>query len=84
MLSRVYLNNYNKHVMVSEGKGWEDRIVRKFGMDLYLTAIFKMDSQQGTSVWHMEFCSTLCGSLDGRGVWGRMDVCICIAKFLCC
>ena len=24
----------------------------------------------------MELCSVLCGSLDGRGVWGRMDRCI--------
>ena len=26
----------------------------------------------------------LCGSLDGRGVWGRMDTCICIADSLHC
>ena len=26
----------------------------------------------------------LYGSLDGRGVWGRMDTCICMAKSLCC
>ena len=26
----------------------------------------------------------LCGSLDGRGVWGRMDRCICMAEPLCC
>ena len=26
----------------------------------------------------------LCGSLDGRGVWGRMDTCACMAEFLCC
>ena len=32
----------------------------------------------------MEFCSILCGSLDGRGVWGRMDACICMAGSLCC
>ena len=25
----------------------------------------------------------LCGSLDGRGVLGRMDTCICMAEFLC-
>ena len=25
----------------------------------------------------------LCGGLDGRGVWGRMDTCICMAEFLC-
>ena len=24
----------------------------------------------------------LCGSLGERGVWGRMDTCICIAEFL--
>ena len=24
----------------------------------------------------MELCTVLCGSLDGRGVWGRMDTCI--------
>ena len=32
----------------------------------------------------MELCSVLCGSLDGRGFWGRMDTCICMAEFLCC
>ena len=26
----------------------------------------------------------LCGSLDGRGVWARMDRRICMAEPLCC
>ena len=26
----------------------------------------------------------LCGGLDGRGVWGEMDTCICMAESLCC
>ena len=26
----------------------------------------------------------LCGGLDGSGVWGRMDTCICMAESLCC
>ena len=26
----------------------------------------------------------LCGSLDGRGVWGRMDTCIRMAETLHC
>ena len=26
----------------------------------------------------------LCGSLDGKGVWGRMDICVCMAESLCC
>ena len=25
----------------------------------------------------------LCGSLDGRGVWGRRDTCTCMAESLC-
>ena len=29
------------------------------------------------------FCSMFCVSLDGWGVWGRMNTCICIAKSLC-
>ena len=37
-----------------------------------------MDKQQGPIVWYMELCAMLCGSLDRRGVWGKMDVCICI------
>ena len=26
----------------------------------------------------------LCASLDGRGAWGRMETCICMAEFLHC
>ena len=26
----------------------------------------------------------LCGSLDDRGVWGRLDTYICMAESLCC
>ena len=47
------------------------------------TAVFKMDNQQGHTVQHMELCSMLCGSLDGRGVQVRMDTCICMAESLC-
>ena len=48
------------------------------------TAIFKMNSQQGLTVEHMEFCSMLYGSLDGRGVWRGMDTCIYMAESLHC
>ena len=47
-------------------------------------AILKMDDQQGPTVQHRELCSMLCGSLDGRGVRGRMDTHVCMAEFLCC
>ena len=45
-------------------------------------AMFKMDNQQGPTIWHMEFGSVLCGRLDGKGVWRRMDICICMADFV--
>ena len=33
---------------------------------------------------HRELCSLWCGSLDGRGVWGRMGTWICMAESLHC
>ena len=44
----------------------------------------KMDNQDGPTVWHMDLSWMLCGSLDGRGVWGRMDTCVCMADCLHC
>ena len=32
----------------------------------------------------MEHCPVICVSLDGTGVWGRMDTCICMAESLHC
>ena len=61
-----------------------ESLIGEFGMDNIHTAVFKMDNQQGPTVWHMELCSMLCGSLDGRGVCGRMDTCIWMAEFLFC
>ena len=37
------------------------------------TPIFKMDNQQGPTIQHRELCSMSCGSLGGRGVWGKTD-----------
>ena len=33
--------------------------------------MFKMDNQQGPTREHVELCSILCGSLDGRGFGGE-------------
>ena len=57
--------------------------MRDFGKVMH-AAILKMDNQQRPIEQHMELCSTLCASLNGRGIWGRMDTCICMAKSLCC
>ena len=32
----------------------------------------------------MTLCSMLYDSLEERGVWGRMDICMCVAELLCC
>ena len=48
------------------------------------TVIFKVDNQQGPTVQHRKLYSMLCGSLDGRGAWGRMNTCICMAESLHC
>ena len=40
--------------------------------------------QQETTVYRMELCSMLCGSLDRRGVWGRTDTFIPMAESLLC
>ena len=46
------------------------------------TAVFNMENPQGPAVQHRELCSMSCGSLDGRGVWGGMDTCVCVAESL--
>ena len=56
-------------------------IVGEFGMDMY-TAVFKMGIQQEATVEHREPCSMLCGSLDGRGVWGSVDTCVCVCIYI--
>ena len=45
---------------------------------LYLKWITNKD------IMHRDLCSMLCGNLDRRGVWGRMDTCVCVAESLCC
>ena len=48
------------------------------------TAVFNMENQQGPAGQHRQLCSMSCGSLEGRGVWGRMDTCIRMAQSLRC
>ena len=36
------------------------------------TAVFNVEKQQRAAAQHRELCSMSGGSLDGRGVWGRM------------
>ena len=67
-----------------QGEEWGERIVREFGMDmdrvLYLKWITSKDLLY--SAWNSARC--YCGSLEGRRVWRRMDMCICMAESLHC
>ena len=58
---------------------------RELGMDMYRLLYLKWITYCiGPTVQHRELCLVLCGSLDGRGVWGRMGTCICMAESLRC
>ena len=43
-----------------------------------------MDNRHRPTIQHMELSSMLCYSLNGRGVWGRMDTCISMTESLLC
>ena len=45
------------------------------------TILSKKHLEDLPTVEHRKLCSMLCGSLDGRGVWRRMDTCTCMAEF---
>ena len=69
---------------VARGKNEGKRLVRGVQDQHVHIAIFKVDNQQEPTIQHRELCSLLGGSLDGRGVWGRMDTWMCMTETLCC
>ena len=46
------------------------------------TAVFNMENQRAPAGQPRELCSMSSGSLDARGVWGRVDTCIWMAESL--
>ena len=64
------------------GERYREVIFREFEVDMYTLLYLKWITHK--NLLYMELCSILCGSLDGRGIWGRMGKCICMAEFLCC
>ena len=63
-------------------RGMGEGIVRELGIDmcaaLYLTWITNKDLLQSTGN------SAQCYVAAWKGVWGKMDTCICMAESLCC
>ena len=66
------------------GEGWEEGVVRELEINMNTPLYLKWVTNKDLAYSTREHCSMLCGSLDGRGVWGRMDTCICLAESLCC
>ena len=54
------------------------------GQEGLVCAVFKAGHQQAPTVQHRELYSVSCASLDGRGLWRRMDPWVCMTKSLCC
>ena len=81
LTSRKGLTDWGNELTVSSGEGCGGRTAREPGMVMY--SVSKMDHQRGPTVWHRELCWRPCGSLDGRGVWGRRDACVRVAESLC-
>ena len=70
--------------MVARGEGCGEGIVGEFGINgstlLYFRWITNEDLVYGTG----NSAQMLCGNLDGRRVWKKMDTCISMAEPLCC
>ena len=56
---------------------------REFGMDMYILLYLKEITNRNL-FYTTGSSALLCGSLDGRGVCGRMDTGLCMAESLCC
>ena len=71
------------NLLVARWEAQGEGIIREYGMDMYTLLYLKWMTNRDM------LCSTgallmLRGSLDGRGVWGRMDTCVCMAESLYC
>ena len=65
-----------KKIFLEDNLGWRE-IMEEYLQELGV-------NKQGPTLKHSELCSMSCGSLERRGVWGRMDTCICMAELLRC
>ena len=60
----------------------QNTVLLSFSLMKQLQKIKKQMNQQGPTVQHRKLCSGLWCSMDGRGIWGRMDTSICMAESL--
>ena len=67
--------------LLGGGEGWGERILREFEMNMYTLLYLKWITNK--DLLYSPGSSVQC-YVDGRGVWGRMDMCICKAESLFC
>ena len=79
---RNRLTDLENKLMVARVEGWREGIVREFEMNVY-TMYLKWLTHKDR-LYRTGNTAQCPGSLDGRGVWGRMDACTCRAESLHC
>ena len=78
--NRKRLTDLENKLMVARGEGRREGIVREFGMDMYTLLYLKWITNEDL----LYSPGMLHGSMDGKGIWRRMDTCIHMAGSLCC
>ena len=74
---------WSMSLWLTEGKGRREGIVRELGIDMYTLLYLKWITNKDL-LYSPGNCSVLCGSLDGRGVWGEwIHVIHGLAALLC-
>ena len=82
LLNRSRLTELENELMVAREEGWgRDSQGARDGHGH--PAVFNVQNQQGPAAQPRELCPMSCGSLDGRGVWGKKDACTRMAESLC-
>ena len=72
----------NEFMAEGAGRKMGGRDGREFGLDRYTLLYVKWITNKDLFVEHMRLCSMLCCSLDGRGVWGKIDTCVWMIESL--
>ena len=67
--------------MVRSREGWEEGIIREFGMDMYTLIYLKWITNKDLLYNTGNSAQPLCVSLNGSVVWGRMDRCTAGSPF---
>ena len=55
--------------------------IRNFSIDIYTLLYLKWRTYKDLYIAQVTLLNVMC-SLDGKGVWGRADTCVCMAESL--